>query len=57
MKYMDMSKYDEKEKASPVQGEVGLRSKLGGVEKKQNNPSVSYADSSLYTREPLVLGI
>ena len=29
-----------------------MQSKLGGVVKKQNNPSVSYADSSLYTREP-----
>ena len=33
-----MSKYDEKEKASPVQGEVGLRSKLGGVEKSKTIP-------------------
>ena len=32
---------------------------LGGVVNQQSkyNPSVSYADSSLYTREPLMCGI
>jgi len=43
-----------KQKVSPVSGKVGLRSKLEGVvNSRKNNPSVSYADSSLYTREPL----
>ena len=40
-------------KSPPCVKEGGTRSVTGGLSKQINNPSVSYADSSLYTREPL----